>query len=319
MRYNKPYLAVPDQLALLESRGLVVTDRQKAEHYLAKIGYYRLSGYFYVFRKSIVSKDGKSTEILDQFKENVAFDDILALYVFDKRLRLILLDAIERIEVALRVDVALQLGMHDSKAHLDRRYLHSSFSQIVEGYSTSQFQDWERKFRKAFNSSRDDFVMHFKAKYPRCDLPIWMATELWDFGMLSRYIHNMKDVYKEPIAHTYGLQNNKLLVSWLHSINDVRNICAHHGRLWNRVMATKPRYPRDKEAPILIPIITNAVPSNRIFATICIIQYFMRLISPNSNWHRRLIDLISKFPESPYVNSTMMGVKDEWQDWPLWK
>ena len=229
--YNKPYLTISEQLALIEARGLIVTDRPKAEHYLSKIGYYRLSGYSYVFRKITQNPDGTIKQVLDDFKENVRFDDILALYVFDKRLRLTLLDAIERIEVALRVDVALQLGRHNHKAHLDAQFLYGSFAEVPGGGSSSKYQDWQRKYQKAFVDSRDDFVVHFKTRYPQCELPIWMATELWDFGMLSKYVANLKDAYKAPIALQYGLNTNKLLRSWLMSINIIRNICAHHGRL----------------------------------------------------------------------------------------
>ena len=315
MPYNKPYLTIPKQVSLLEKRGLIITDRPKAEHYLSKIGYYRLSGYSYVFRKSIPNEDGRIQNVLDEFKHNVRFDDILALYVFDKRLRLMMLDAIERIEIALRVDIALQLGKHDAKAHLSSKYLYDTFSSPP----ALKFEDWKNKFQKSFLESKEDFVVHFKAKYPECELPIWMAVELWDFGMLSKYIANLKDEYKHPIVQKYGLNTNKLLVSWLHTINIVRNICAHHGRLWNRVMSAKPQYPKQNEAILLIPMLDNRVPSNKIFAAMCIIQYFMHQISPNSSWHRRLVDLLNGFPKSPHISINMMGVKDEWQYWQLWE
>lgn len=316
--YRKPYLPVADQVALLEQRGLIITDRPKAEHYLSTIGYYRLSGYSYSFRRGELKTDGE-LQVLDQFKAGVRFDDILALYVFDKRLRLALLDAIERIEVALRVGVALELGKHSAGAHLEPRFMYDSFSQLGYGRSTSQFQDWQQKFQKTFGESREDFVVHFKAKYPQSDLPIWMATELWDFGMLSKYFANLKDEYKMPIAGRYSLQTVKLLVSWLHTINVVRNICAHHGRLWNRVMVKTPKYPKAKEAVLLRPMVENKVPDNRIFAAMCIIQYFMHHVSPNSSWNNRVVDLVSHFPESPYINTTMMGIPDGWQYWQLWE
>lgn len=317
--YNKPYLTIADQVALLKSRGLIITDSPKAEHYLSKIGYYRLSGYSYVFRKSVLEIGSTTPCVLDEFKDSVRFDDILALYVFDKKLRLILLDAIERIEVALRVDVSLYLGEHNSKAHLDPSYLYSHFSEIRSGQRTSRFEDWVQKFQKSFKDSREDFVLHFKEKYPNCDLPIWMAVELWDFGTLSKYMDNLKDAYKAPIARQYGLETNKLIGSWLHTINVVRNICAHHGRLWNRVIATKPMYPKSHEAFLLRQMVENGVPPNRIFSAICIIQYLMRQISPNSHWHTRLVDCINNFPVSPYTNIAMMGFKDDWQLWQLWE
>lgn len=317
--YDKPYLTIADQVSLLKARGLAITDSPKAEHYLSKIGYYRLSGYSYVFRKSAVDPNGAGQVILDEFKENVRFDDILALYVFDKRLRLMLLDAIERIEVALRVDVALSLGRHNSQAHLDRNFVYAPFSELRPDQERSKYDEWVLKFRKTFINSREDFVQHFKTKYPNCELPIWMAVELWDFGTLSMYVGNLKDVYKAPIARQYGLDTIKLLSSWLHSINNVRNICAHHGRLWNRVIAATPQYPKINEALLLRPMVENSVPSNRVFAVMCVIQYLMKHISPNSSWHTRMVDLMGSFPASEHINIGMMGVKDNWQYWQLWE
>ncbi len=250
-------------------------------------------------------------QVHDDFKDGVQFDDILALYVFDKRLRLLLLDAIERIEVSLRVAVALELGKHDAEAHLKPHFLH--------GTATSIFNDWQKKYAKAFHDSREDFAMHFKEKYPRSDMPIWMATELWDFGMLSKYVGNLKDAYKKPIAARYQLERVELLKSWLHSINVVRNICAHHGRLWNRVMVAKPKYPAHDDALLLRPMVEQHIPANRIFATMCIIQYFMHYISPNSSWKERVTNLIDAFPASPHINVGMMGVPESWQNWALWQ
>jgi abortive infection bacteriophage resistance protein len=255
----------------------------------------------------------------DEFKAGVKFDDVLDLYVFDKQLRLMLLDAIERIEIALRVDVALHLGKHDSKAHLDVKYHHNTFSVPKYAGQPSRFESWQSKFNKSFTDSREDFVGHFKQKYPTCQLPIWMAVELWDFGMLSVYIDNLKDAYKASLASQYELETYKLLGSWLHTINIVRNVCAHHGRLWNRVLAAKPQYPKANEAALLRPMVENKVPANRLFATMCIIQYFMRYISPNSNWHERMKELMANFPDSEYINHKMMGVIDEWDSWLLWE
>lgn len=315
--YTKPYLPIIEQADLLEKRGLVISDRKIATHYLSKIGYYRLSGYLYSFRKITLDNNGLQ-QVQDEFKDDVRFEDIIQLYAFDKQLRLILLDAIEHIEIALRVDVALNLGIYDSKAHLNTKYYHEYFSIAKHSGQSSGFELWQNKFNKSFMESREDFVVHFKQKYPKCQLPIWMAVELWDFGTLSMFINNLKDKYKAPIADQYGLKTYKLLGSWLHTINIVRNICAHHGRLWNRVLAAKPQYPKSTEATLLSPMVVNQVPANRIFAAVCIIQYLMRYISPNNNWCDKIKAHMSSFPYSLHVNHKMMGVVDQWDQWSLW-
>jgi len=309
MFYTKPYLPTKNQIALLEKRGLIITDRKKAEHYLATIGYYRLSGYSYVFRKSETETTGE-VHILDDYKDDVHFHDIIALYVFDKSLRLLMMDAIQRIEIALRVNIALELGKYDVEAHLSPDYLYPTFTA---------FEGWKKKFQKSFAESREDFVVHFKEKYPQDALPIWMAVELWDFGMLSKYIAQLKDRYKVPIVQNYGISTHKLLVSWLHTLNIVRNISAHHGRLWNRVITAKPQYPKYAEASLLQNMVNDNIPENRIFAVICIIQYLMKYISPNSSWGNRMVELIHNFPSSPHTTVNMMGIRGNWEKWSLWE
>lgn len=106
--YSKPYLPVTAQLALIKGRGMVVSDDALAQTYLNKIGYYRLSGYWYPYRRSRCM--GDETVVEDRFKDNTKFSEIVDLYVFDKKLRLLMLDIIERIEIAFRVQITLQLG-----------------------------------------------------------------------------------------------------------------------------------------------------------------------------------------------------------------
>ncbi|MDG1287643.1 MAG: Abi family protein [Rickettsiales bacterium] len=310
MRYNKTYKTIAEQADLLEVRGLIIDDRRKAEHYLAKIGYYRLSGYSYVFRQSEQDNDG-AWKVLDTFKPNVTFENIKELYVFDKRLRLLLLDALERIEVALRVDVSAQLGLRDRWAYLKPEYLYDSFIR------SSGYDRWKQSYDKKYRGSREDFIQHFKGKYDG-DLPIWMAVELWDFGMLSVYIGQLKDQYKAPIAETYGINRYALLRNWLHSMNVARNICAHHSRLWNRVLPVRVGYP-NAAMPELHRLKQEQVDATRLYPVLCTIQYFMRQVSPNSQWGNRLVELIDAFPESEYTSIQAMGIPQDWKDWPLWQ
>ena len=117
--FSKPYLPVAAQLALLKGRGLSITDDSRAAAALERIGYYRLSGYWYPLRVSTVSNPGGALIVGDDFRHGTEFGQIVDLYVFDKKLRLLTLDAIERIEVALRTNIALMLGQYSPVAHRD--------------------------------------------------------------------------------------------------------------------------------------------------------------------------------------------------------
>ncbi len=315
--YTKPYLSIPEQVALLKKRGLEITDQEKAEHCLAKFGYYRLSGYSYVFRKSMPSHNSSGYTVLDEFKDGVTFANIHDLYIFDKHLRMTLLDAIERIEIALRVDISLQFGKQNPLAHLDRSFINDRYLKPNEKGSIL-YDEWIDKYRQTFSNSRDTFVEHFKEKYSKSELPIWMATELWDFGMLSKYYGYVKGYHKTPIAAHYDLKSPDILGSWLRCINIIRNICAHHGRLWNRALVATPSYPSAADNPLLSPVVSQ-VSSTRLFAIICIIQYLMSFISPHSRWNVRFIELVEDFPVSPYLSTQMMGMPEGWQGWALWR
>jgi abortive infection bacteriophage resistance protein len=115
----KPWKTMTEQLALLKSRGLQVDDETAALDYLARIGYYRLSGYWYPLREIDRAESAVQNKPIrtDNFISNSHFEDVVKLYVFDKRLRLLALDALERIEMAIRVDVAHLLGEQNACAH----------------------------------------------------------------------------------------------------------------------------------------------------------------------------------------------------------
>lgn len=129
----KPWKTMADQLALLKSRGLQVDDETAALDYLARIGYYRLSGYWYPLREIDKAESAAQNKPIrtDNFIANSHFEDVVKLYVFDKRLRLLALDALERIEMAIRVDVAHLLGEQDTCAHENPACLHGNFAKKV--------------------------------------------------------------------------------------------------------------------------------------------------------------------------------------------
>ncbi|MFU8773361.1 MAG: Abi family protein, partial [Anaerolineales bacterium] len=126
----KEWKSFNEQLAILKSRGLIVDDENAARNYLERIGYYRLSGYLYPFRELASAETKQSVNRrLDGFLEGSHFRDVVELYVFDKKLRLLALDALERIEMALRVDIAHLLGAQDIHAYENPACLHGHFSK----------------------------------------------------------------------------------------------------------------------------------------------------------------------------------------------
>ncbi len=314
--YTKPYLTLDQQVALLQSRGMGIQDTSKAKHYLQRLGYYRLSGYWYPFRQSQMSAAGVT--VLDDFRNGTEFRHAVDLYVFDKKLRLLMMDALERIEVAIRVDISSVLGAHDAFAHRQPGRLHGNFTKKTDPKTgNTYYADWIRRFDELAARSKEDFVIHFKNKYSD-PLPIWVATELWDYGLLSRFLSGINYNDLSSIATRYNVPRPDLLTSWIRSMNHVRNICAHHSRLWNRSPSDQPRIPRTGEIPMLDHLVTDKYAQVHIYAVAALMQYILRTINPSSQWKQRLKDLFATFPTAPGINVGQTGFPQGWEMLPLW-
>lgn len=314
--YTKPYLSLNDQLALLKSRGLQVADDAQAIECLHRNGYYRLSAYWYPFREIVATNPPRRS---DNFLGDSRFEDAAALYIFDKQLKLLLLDAIERVEIAARVQVALCLGVRGAFAYTDPNLLHSNFSR-PNRQGKIPYQMWSDKFESMVLRSRDEFVLHYEAKYgTRLPLPIWIAIELWDFGLLSHFFSGMQIKDKRSVAARFSIPDWQLLESWLRSLNYVRNVMAHHGRLWNLNLSDRPRLPALGVMPDFdeLNLLPNA--NARLYSVCSILCYFSRVINPTSLWPQRLIELVSDFPAMPYANAQDMGFPINWKQQSLWK
>lgn len=320
--FSKRYLTFEEQLGLLKSRGLQVTNDEIALDYLRRIGYYHLSAYWYSYRQlpspPISDQIEASTGRRDEFIANCSFQHVVELYVFDKRLRLLLLDALERIEIAIRVDIAYLLGSRDPFAHSNPELLHGNFTKKLNRRTgKSEYAKWIEKYEQKEATSKEDFVRHYRAKYG-FPLPIWVSVELWDFGMLSIFYQGMKITDKETIASKYLIPDFALLESWLRSLNFIRNVTAHHGRLWNKNLIDQPKLPRAGQVPSFDPLLSVPRIQSRLYVDLCIMIYLMKQICPNSTWVSRLRNLIQSFPADAVLDISDMGFPSNWQSHDFW-
>lgn len=310
----KPWKSIDEQVEILQSRGLQIEDFDRAKRYLQRLGYYRLSGYWYPFRQFRSDDNGQTAELRrDDFIAGSRFDDLVKLYVFDKKLRLLALDALERIEMALRVDVAHLLGERDACAYENPACFHGNFGNRIDPNSgKTGHQIWLEKYQQQVRrSGRASFVAHNLRNYG-C-LPIWVAIEVWDFGMLSTLYEGMKFEDKRRIALKYGVPDGNKLASYLRSLNFVRNVAAHHARLWNANVVDRSPVPQGQYWQQL----NNARP----FFYFCLMQMFLRVICPTSTWGERLNVLIEEdFPpvECGAIKVGDFGLIDGWRLWELW-
>ena len=297
LSYPKPWLSYHDQISLLQSRGLVITDVQTAIDFLRHANYYRFSGYCLAFESS-----------RHQFQSGVTFEQVKAAYDFDRVLRDLVTEVLEVVELDFRTSVAYHFGQQ-----------HGAFGHTKPATFFHKFEHakWMTILHRETRRSSELFVDHFKATYREFpDLPIWVITELMSFGRLSWMCEGMFKGDQKAIAHQYGLQPRDW-VSWLHHLAYVRNLCAHHARLWDRIWSIKPRLPR---AQVWHP--PHLPSNNRLFATLLILNVLMRrcptVADYADEWRSRVEDLIDH-PPAVANAFQLMGLTTNWKSHPLWK
>lgn len=321
MAYNRPWMNFAGQLALLKSRGMVVTDDAAAISYLERIGYYRLSAYWFPFRQYETRHDstGKPVDVrTDNFVPNTQFVDAVELYLFDKKLRLLAIDALERIEVALRVDIAYMLGERNTFAHHDVSQFHPKFANTPRRRSgKTGHQEWLEKYGSLVARSKEDFVKHYREKHGP-QLPIWVAIEVWDFGAVSQLFAMMRVKDQARIAAKYGVTDWQVFQSWLRALNYLRNLVAHHSRLWNRNVIDQPKLPAKGAIAWCDGFIGKPELIAKPFLLLAIARHLLKCICPNSLWDARLGEHLMAFPvlHSDQKRSISdMGLPVDWQQW----
>ncbi|HIE07088.1 MAG TPA: Abi family protein, partial [Desulfarculaceae bacterium] len=292
--FDKLPLSISEHINQWNKRGLSITDRERAERYLSVISYYRLSAY------SLPFQTGNPDH---HFKQGISFEDVLELYIFDRRLRLLILDAIERIEVALRARMTNVLAEN----HGPHAYLNKDI------FDTRYNHDWliSQVRRKCNDNRAETFIKHYRTRYRDPDLPpVWMILEILTFkevSVLFSYLRTKED--KQAIAGFWGL-NDTVLRSWFRALSDLRNVCAHHSRTWNREFGSRPMVPKkppaiwpDLNRPLADPKIKT---TRRLYYLLVVIETLLRNINPGSTWHERLWDLLEKYPNTKVSRKFIM-------------
>jgi abortive infection bacteriophage resistance protein len=294
--FAKPWLSHSDQVQLLQQRGLGVSDPQAAEQFLSHLNYYRLSGYCLAF------ENGRHS-----FTGGVTFEDVVAAYHFDLTLRDLLTEALEVVEVDLRAAIAYGFGQqYGAFGHINPANFYTYFNHQV----------WLDGLRKEADRSSELFVEHFRQTYVEFpDLPVWIVTEVMSFGTLSHMYKGMLKPVQRAVAKNFGIQAS-FLKSWMHHCVYVRNLCAHHSRLWDRVWAIRPQLP-----PIVVwqhPLL----PSDRhLFATLLVLRKLLSHIPAakvfTTQWKQRVEQHIAQPPAAPNP-LRRMGLTNSWLAHPVW-
>lgn len=295
--YRKPWLSHADQTATLVARGLTVTDRTAAETFLSHVNYYRFSGYCLAFEQP-----------RHAFLGRVTFEDIAGAYAFDVALRDLLTEALEVIEIDVRSCLAYHFGKtHGAFGHTDAANFFGKFDHV----------DLMKRLREEANRSSELFIRHFQSSYDEYpDLPVWMLTEVVSFGTMTRMYRGMVRIDQQHVASRYALQPDVFGTVLLHLVY-VRNLCAHHSRLWDRAWSVKAKLPAKPQwQPPIMP------GNNRLYSTVVLTQHLLSnchaIGTFAHEWKSRLFSLMNHPPNTPRAMSCM-GMPASWDQHPVWK
>jgi len=311
-QYEQPLKGVKtieEQIGLLEKRNLKFSDKEKAKRLLKECQYYRITAYRYPF----VFENNK-----DRFKDDIDFEDIWKLYVFDRRLRFLVIDAIERIEVSLRSRWAYVLAQkfgilaYQDNSAFKKQILHSTIAKII-------FEN--------IQTSDQPCITHYIKNNKK--IPIWALCEIITYGELLSLFNAIKSrKIKNEILDNLEI-DEKIASSFLNSLRIVRNICAHHGRLWNkRLFANlkKPNKPEELGLSMNYPAIDEKTDSKEtisqklnlqksIYNILVMLVFFLDKIAPQSKWSKRLVELLQA--NGKYLEE--MGFPQNWEKLPIWE
>jgi len=297
MKYNKLPITISDQILKLKGRGLKFDSELKANNYLSNISYYRLRAYTYPFQNNSVDHQ--------PFNIDITFEQIIELYVFDRKLRLLIFDGIEKIEIALRT----QIIYHFALTHGSHWQLKPELYRDV-----MRFANHLDSLQKEIDRSNETFIDHYKSKYTNpIEPPSWMSLEVSSMGLLSKIFQNLKkSPEKNAVTSHFGLTDVSIIENWILCFSTLRNICAHHGRVWNRrlIQIKLPTHPTH-------PFLKNkGVYTNKLYATLSCIEYVLKIISPGNTFSERLKELMKN---CPLTQTKEMGFPKNWLDEDLWK
>lgn len=324
--YEKPWLPIDDQIDRLIAHGIEVDDRARAAAVLQAVGYYRLTGYLYPFRRSEprTDDDGRGrVQVLSGYQPGTTLRHAEEIIDFDRRLRMLVMDGVERIEVAVRMRIGYVLGRRSVFAYEDPACFTEAFTaQTTDARApeASKHVQWLQRVNARKAGSDEQFVEHFRIKYDD-RMPVWALTEILELGHLSVLYRGLQQQDAEEIALAFGVPTKKLMASWLASLNYVRNVAAHHARLFNRKLQNAPSRPKVGQVPALDHL-RDEETAKGVFGTynaLAVIAHILPAIDADTDWAAQLAALLRGFPASHALTTGSMGAPHGWESLDLWR
>lgn len=295
----KQTTTISEQIEKLKKRGLIVENVDEAEYYLRIHNYYSITGYLHAFKKDE-----------ECYCDGTTFGKMCKIYEFDRRIKNILLYALEIVEHTLKAKISYNFShvkFDDEKINMDDGKL-NPLAYLTSTYF--QKEDEHRKFKGMLKTavkrnSKIPFIAHHLANYEgKIPIPIWVSVEIWTMGMTSNFYRNMPNPIKRKVANEYGTGMIQL-ESWVENIRYLRNLVAHGMRLYDFKIQKTP-----KKCKALFDY-------HRITYKIFDIVYIMKfLIFDVKEWNNYILKNIKTlFDEySSYIDISALGFPNNWQE-----
>lgn len=312
----KPFKSYPELTALLASRGMALQDPVRAQRKLAQVGYYRLSGFWFPCRQYELTPDGavQVSKLVGKplrsnaFLPGTSFDAVFNLYLLDKKLRQLMLDGLERVEVFVRSAMAHEIGYQHPLAYQDAQYINPNQTQTyidARGVKRNAWQEWSKRQNEQVNRSHEDCIAWHRISNKA--MPFWVVVEAWDFGTVSKYFEMLKGSLQNRVCARLGVANAKVLKVWLQELNTLRNRCAHHTRIWNQTLGNPLPVLHD---PYFQQLALDTNARTRLLGLVAVLNYLVRKIGPNSTWLQEVADVMDRKPALPGCTWQAMGVSN---------
>lgn len=298
---RKPPLTFCQQLQTLKNLGLLIESDKFALAYLKAVSYYRLEAYWHPFFEI-----EQSNTVSDNFKAGIYFSHVTKLYEFDRNLRLLVMDAIERIEVHVRSLFSYQMG---------HKYGELGYTEATNFHNNFDHANWLEKLKNETVRvrKRETSISDNGNNYSEnSTLPVWKVTEIMSLGSLSLGYWGLNHYDKKCISMEFNL-HHKCLTEWLHTLTYIRNICSHHGRLWNKKLAIKSSTMRDEKWK---PPITPR--QDRIFYILLILRYLLLESHIGNEWKNKVEILFGPIVKEERWHEAL-GVPADWKNHPVWR
>lgn len=287
----KQALSYQDQIKRLVSKhNLKIDNNDAALEILKKVNYYRLSGYGIGLKKK---------NNWEEYREEITLEWLFDLYCFDSKFKNDLIQTIEHLEIQFRTQISYQLAMNygaDGYLNPDNFIRKENHGKDIHEITLEKFRN------EVIRQQKVPFVRHHLNKY--CGrFPIWVATELFSFGMLTSLFSILKENDRKAIAALYDAEPDHLN-SWMLSLLEVRNICAHYTRLYNLPLKQTPHLYKEN--------MSYRQKINKIFPVLLVIK---RILNSNDQWRSFLRDIEDTIHRYEHVICfPFMGFPKDWKE-----